>query len=89
MHKSSDESLEQDFNSLHAQREACASYIESQRNEGLRLVPTLYDEGGISSATMERPALRRLLADIEQGLVDVIVVYEIDRLIHSQTLPGW
>ena len=81
--KSSDEGLEQDFNSLHAQRDACASFIESQRHEGWRLVPTSYDDGGISGATMERPALRRLLADIEHGLVDVVVVYKIDRLTRS------
>jgi site-specific DNA recombinase len=81
--KSSDEGLEQDFNSLHAQREACESFISSQRSEGWCLVPTPYDDGGISGATMERPALRRLLADIEQELVDVIVVYKIDRLTRS------
>ncbi len=81
--KSSEEGLEQAFNSLHAQREACESYIASQRSEGWRLVSTEYDDGGLSGGSMERPALRRLLADIEHGLVDVIVVYKIDRLTRS------
>ena len=78
--KSSDEGLEQSFNSLHAQREACEAYIASQRAEGWVLVPDRYDDGGVSGGTLERPALRRLLADIERGLVDVVVVYKIDRL---------
>ena len=81
--KSSEEGLDQAFNSLHAQREACESYIASQRSEGWRLVSTEYDDGGLSGGSMERPALRRLLADIEHGLVDVIVVYKIDRLTRS------
>jgi site-specific DNA recombinase len=81
--KSSEEGLEQDFNSLHAQREACEAYIRSQAGEGWRLVKTAYDDGGISSGTMERPALQRLLADIKQGLIDIVVVYKVDRLTRS------
>ncbi len=81
--KSSEEGLEQEFNSLHAQREACESYIASQRSEGWVLVRDQYDDGGISGGTLERPGLRRLLADIEDGLVDVVVVYKIDRLSRS------
>jgi site-specific DNA recombinase len=73
--KSSEEGLEQDFNSLHAQREACEAYIRSQQGEGWRLRKTPYNDGGLSGATMERPALKQLLADIEEGLVDVVVVY--------------
>jgi DNA invertase Pin-like site-specific DNA recombinase len=78
--KSSEEGLEQEFNSLDAQREACESYIASQKAEGWLLVPDRYDDGGISGATLERPALKRLLADIEAQRVDVVVVYKIDRL---------
>jgi DNA invertase Pin-like site-specific DNA recombinase len=78
--KSSEEGLEQEFNSLDAQREACEAYIASQKPEGWLLVPDRYDDGGISGATLERPALKRLLADIEDRRVDVIVVYKIDRL---------
>jgi site-specific DNA recombinase len=78
--KSSEEGLEQDFNSLHAQREACEAFIKSQAGEGWRLIKTAYDDGGLSGGTMERPALQRLLADIGQGLVDVVVVYKVDRL---------
>jgi DNA invertase Pin-like site-specific DNA recombinase len=81
--KSSEEGLEQEFNSLHAQREACESYIASQRSEGWVLVRDQYDDGGISGGTLERPGLIRLLADIEDGLVDVVVVYKIDRLSRS------
>src|ERR1039458_915433 len=81
--KSSEEGLEQDFNSLHAQREACEAFIKSQAGEGWRLVKTAYDDGGLSGGTMERPALQRLLADISQGLVDVVVVYKVDRLTRS------
>jgi DNA invertase Pin-like site-specific DNA recombinase len=75
--------LEQDFNSLHAQREACEAYIRSQQGEGWRLRKTSYNDGGLSGATMERPALKQLLADIEEGLVDVVVVYKVDRLARS------
>jgi site-specific DNA recombinase len=81
--KSSEEGLEQEFNSLHAQREACEAYIVSQKPEGWVLVRDAYDDGGISGATLERPGLKRLLGDIEEGLVDVVVVYKIDRLSRS------
>ena len=66
--KSSEEGLEQEFNSLHAQREACEAYIASQRSEGWVLVRDQYDDGGISGGTLERPGLKRLLADVEDGL---------------------
>ena len=78
--KSSEEGLEQGFNSLDAQREACEAFIASQKAEGWLLVPDLYDDGGFSGGTLERPALKRLLADVEAGRVDIIVVYKIDRL---------
>jgi DNA invertase Pin-like site-specific DNA recombinase len=78
--KSSEEGLDMEFNSLDAQREACEAYIASQRSEGWVLVADRYDDGGVSGGTLERPALKRLLADIERGLIDVVVVYKIDRL---------
>jgi len=78
-----DEGLEQEFNSLHAQREACEAFIASQRSEGWVLVRDQYDDGGISGGTLERPGLKQLMADIEDGLVDVVVVYKIDRLSRS------
>ena len=81
--KSSEEGLEQAFNSLDAQREAGEAYVHSQRHEGWTLVPDRYDDGGVSGGTMDRPALRQLLADVEAGLVDVVVVYKIDRLTRS------
>jgi len=81
--KSSEEGLEQDFNSLHAQREACEAFIRSQAGEGWRLVTTAYDDGGFSGGTMERPALQRLLADIRERLIDTVVVYKVDRLTRS------
>lgn len=81
--KSSEEGLEQEFNSLDAQREACQAYVMSQKAEGWVLVPAHYDDGGVSGGTLERPALQRLLADIEAGRVDVVVVYKIDRLSRS------
>jgi DNA invertase Pin-like site-specific DNA recombinase len=81
--KSSEEGLEQDFNSLDAQREACAAYVLSQASEGWTLLPDRYDDGGISGGTLERPALKRLLADIAQGRLDIIVVYKVDRLTRS------
>ena len=81
--KSSEEGLAQEFNSLHAQREACEAYIASQRSEGWVLVRDRYDDGGVSGGTLERPGLQRLLSDIEEGLVDVVVVYKIDRLSRS------
>jgi site-specific DNA recombinase len=83
--KSSEEGLEQGFNSLHAQREACEAFIKSQAGEGWRLIKTAYDDGGLSGATMERPALQRVLADIDQGLIDVVMVYKVDRLTRSLT----
>lgn len=81
--KSSDEGLDQDFNSLDAQAEACAAYIASQRHEGWGAGKIRYDDGGISGGTLERPALQRLLADIDAGQVQMVVVYKIDRLTRS------
>jgi DNA invertase Pin-like site-specific DNA recombinase len=81
--KSSEEGLEQGFNSLHAQREACAAYVLSQASEGWTLLPDHYDDGGLSGGTLERPALRRLLADIAAQKIDIIVVYKVDRLTRS------
>ena len=81
--KSSEEGLEQAFNSLDAQREACAAFILSQKHEGWAVLPTLYDDGGFSGGTLDRPALQRLLGDIGAGKVDVVVVYKIDRLTRS------
>jgi DNA invertase Pin-like site-specific DNA recombinase len=78
--KSSEEGLEQAFNSLDAQREACAAFVLSQRHEGWSALPTPYDDGGYSGGTIERPALQRLIADIEAGRIDVVVVYKVDRL---------
>ena len=83
--KSSEEGLEQDFNSLHAQREACEAYIASQKQEGWKPLPDAYDDGGFSGGSMERPALQALLADIGAGRVDVVVVYKVDRLTRSLT----
>ena len=81
--KSHEEGLEQEFNSLDAQREAAEAYIESQRMQGWRALPDRYDDGGFSGGTMERPGLQRLLSDLDAGKVDVIVVYKIDRLSRS------
>ncbi|MBR0669934.1 recombinase family protein [Neoroseomonas soli] len=81
--KSTDEGLEKEFNSLDAQRAACEAFISSQRSEGWVLVHDRYDDGGVSGGTLDRPALKRLLADIEAGLIDVIVCYKIDRLSRS------
>src|SRR4029077_9789233 len=81
--KSSEEGLEQAFNSLHAQREACEAFIRSQRHEGWACLPQAYDDGGRSGATMDRPALQLLLTAIREGRVDVVVVYKIDRLTRS------
>src|SRR5665213_214485 len=83
--KSSEEGLEQEFNALHAQREACEAFIRSQRGEGWRLVEAAYDDGGISGGTMDRPALQQLLANIRAGQVDTVVVYKVDRLTRSLT----
>src|ERR1700730_17836262 len=81
--KSSEEGLEQEFNSLQAQREACEAFIKSQRHEGWVCLPDGYDDGGLSGATMERPALQQLLAEIHAGRVDIVVVYKVDRLPRS------
>jgi DNA invertase Pin-like site-specific DNA recombinase len=81
--KSSEEGLDMEFNSLDAQRDACESYIASQRSEGWAAIRERYDDGGFSGGTLERPALKQLLNDIENGLIDVIVVYKIDRLSRS------
>lgn len=81
--KSSEEGLEQGFNSLDAQREACAAYVLSQAAEGWKALPDIFDDGGYSGGSMERPALKRLLADVAGGRVDTIVVYKIDRLTRS------
>jgi len=81
--KSTEEGLDQDFNSLDAQREACAAFVTSQAGMGWRLIADHYDDGGISGGTMERPALKHLLQDIRDRKVDVVVVYKIDRLTRS------
>jgi len=81
--KSSEEGLEQDFNSLDAQREACEAFIASQKREGWTLVGEMYDDGGFSGATMDRPAFQRLLSDVSTGKIDVVVVYKVDRLTRS------
>ena len=78
--KSTEEGLDQEFNSLDAQREACAAYVLSQKHEGWSLLPDYYDDGGYSGGNMDRPGLKRLLADVEAGKADVIVVYKVDRL---------
>src|SRR2546426_11102441 len=85
--KSSEEGLEQDFNSLDAQREACEAFIASQKREGWAPVGELYDDGGFSGATMERPAFQRLMADVSAGKIDVVVVYKVDRL--TRALSGF
>jgi site-specific DNA recombinase len=81
--KSSEEGLEQDFNSLQAQREACAAYVLSQASEGWSALPDVYDDGGLSGGTLARPALTRLLEDIAAGRIDIVVVYKVDRLTRS------
>src|SRR3981189_2025178 len=81
--KSSEEGLEQEFNSLHAPREACEAFIRSQRHEGWSCLPQAYDDGGRSGGNLERPALQQLFAEIREGKVDVLVVYKIDRLTRS------
>ncbi|RYG88505.1 MAG: recombinase family protein [Alphaproteobacteria bacterium] len=83
--KSTEEGLEQDYNSLHAQRDACAAYVMSQAGEGWTLLPEVYDDGGFSGGNMERPALKRLLAAVHAGEVDVVVVYKVDRLTRALT----
>ena len=81
--KSTDHNLDLEFNSLDAQREACEAYIKSQAHEGWRLVPARYDDGAFSGASLERPALQALLAEVAAGRIDVIVVYKVDRLTRS------
>ena len=81
--KSSEEGLEQEFNSLQAQCEACEAYIRSQRHEGWVLARTRYDDGGFSGGNLERPALQHLIADIQAGRVDIVIVYKVDRLTRS------
>ena len=81
--KSTEEGLEQEFNSLQAQREACEAYIKSQKHEHWQLLSTEYDDGGYSGGNMERLALKKLLLDVQNGLIDIIVVYKIDRLTRS------
>jgi site-specific DNA recombinase len=83
--KSTEDGLEQDFNSLDAQREACEAFINSQKSEGWRLIKGRYDDGGLSGGSMERPALKKLLSDVRAGKVDIIVVYKVDRLTRSLT----
>ena len=81
--KSSEEGLEQEFNSLDAQREACLAYIASQKHEGWSAVRERYDDGGFSGGSMERPGLKALLVDVMAGKIDVVVIYKIDRLTRS------
>ena len=81
--KSTEDGLEQGFNSLDAQHEACAAYVTSQRGEGWTLLPARYDDGGVSGGTLERPGLQRLMAEIDNGRIDMVVVYKIDRLTRS------
>jgi len=81
--KSSEEGLDQEYNSLHAQRDACEAYVRSQAGEGWKLAPTLYDDGGFSGGNIERPGLKRLMADMAAGRIDVVVVYKVDRLTRS------
>src|SRR6201987_3973258 len=83
--KSSEEGLEQAFNSLQAQREACEAFIASQRHEGWQSLHKHYDDGGFSGGTMERPALQQLISDIASGRIDAVVVYKVDRLTRSLT----
>jgi site-specific DNA recombinase len=86
--KSSEEGLEQEFNSLAAQREACEAYIRSQQHEGWVLARPHYDDGGFSGGNLARPALQRLLADIRTGRIDIVVVYKVDRLTRSRPRLG-
>jgi site-specific DNA recombinase len=81
--KSNEEGLEQDFNSLDAQREACEAFIASQKHEGWIILPEMYDDGGFSGATIERPAFQRLLGDVGDGKIDVVIIYKVDRLTRS------
>jgi site-specific DNA recombinase len=81
--KSSEHNLDLEFNSLDAQREACEAYIKSQAQEGWCLIPDRYDDGGLSGASLDRPALQRRLADVRAGEVGIVVVYKVDRLTRS------
>src|SRR5947208_9319105 len=81
--KSTEHNLDLEFNSLDAQREACEAYIKSQAHEGWRLIPDRYDDGAFSGASLDRPDLQKLLADIGSGKIDIIVVYKVDRLTRS------
>ncbi len=85
--KSTEEGLDQAFNSLHAQREACEAYVKSQVGEGWKVLPTAYDDGGFSGGNIDRPGLVRLLADVDDGLIDIVVVYKVDRL--TRSLPDF
>ena len=78
--KSTEHNLDLEFNSLDAQREACEAYIKSQEQEGWRLVPDRYNDGGLSGASLDRPALQQLLADVRTGKITIVVVYKVDRL---------
>jgi hypothetical protein len=89
--KSTEHNLDLEFNSLDAQREACEAYIKSQAHEGWRLIPDHYDDGGLSGASLDRPSLQNLLADVRAGKITVVVVYKVDRLTRSLAdfvLPG-
>ena len=81
--KSTEHNLDLEFNSLDAQREACEAYIKSQAHEGWRLIPDHYDDGGLSGASLDRPALQSLLADVGAGRINIVVVYKVDRLTRS------
>jgi site-specific DNA recombinase len=83
--KSTEHNLDLEFNSLDAQREAGEAYIKSQAHEGWRLVPDRYDDGGLSGASLDRPALQKLLADVRAGKINIVVVYKVDRLTRSLT----
>src|SRR6516225_6134089 len=81
--KSTEHNLDLEFNSLDAQREACEAYIKSQAQEGWRLIPTHFDDGAFSGASLDRPALQDLLTEVRSGKIDIIVVYKVDRLTRS------
>jgi site-specific DNA recombinase len=81
--KSTEEGLEQEFNSLDAQREAAEAYVKSQAHEGWVCLPVGYDDGGFTGGNLDRPAVQRLLADIAQGQVDAVITYKVDRLSRS------
>src|SRR5664279_5205392 len=81
--KSTEHNLDLELNSLDAQREACEAYIKSQAHEGWRLVPDRYDDGGLSGASLDRPALQKLLTDVSGGKITIVVVYKVDRLTRS------